>query len=84
MFSDHRIIDIAYRAMTAAMALVTMFHPNDMLVRWIAVITLALLVVGIWRHSRIASPKEIIREQEAAVDKSVGLDQLVTEARREV
>ena len=84
MFSDHRITDIAYRAMTASMALVTMFHPNDMLVRWTAVITLALLVVGIWRHGRIASPKEIIREQEAAVDKSVGLDQLAAEARREV
>ena len=84
MFSDHRITDIAYRAATASMALVTMFHPNDMLVRWIAVITLALLVVGIWRHGRIASPKETIREQEAAVDKSVGLDQLAAEARREV
>ena len=84
MFSDHRITDIAYRAMTASMALVTMFHPDDMLVRWTAVITLALLVVGIWRHGRIASPKEIIREQEAAVDKSVGLDQLAAEARREV
>ena len=84
MFSDHRITDIAYRAMTASMALVTMFHPDDMLVRWTAVITLALFVVGIWRHGRIASPKEIIREQEAAVDKSVGLDQLAAEARREV
>ena len=84
MFSDHRITDIAYRAMTASMALVTMFHPDDMLVRWTAVITLALLVVGIWRHGRIASPKQIIREQEAAVDKSVGLDQLAAEARREV
>ncbi|HET9414524.1 MAG TPA: TRAP transporter fused permease subunit, partial [Pseudolabrys sp.] len=84
MFSHHRITDIAYRAVTASMALVTMFHPNDMLVRWIAVITLALLVVGIWRHGRIASPKETIREQEAAVDKSVGLEQLAAEARREV
>jgi TRAP transporter 4TM/12TM fusion protein len=84
MFSDHRITDFAYRAITASMALVTMFHPNDMLVRWIAVITLALLVVGIWRHGRIASPKETIREQEATVDKSVGLDQLAAEARREV
>jgi TRAP transporter 4TM/12TM fusion protein len=84
MFSDHRITDIAYRAITASMALVTMFHPNDMLVRWIAVITLALLVVGIWRHGRIASPKETIREQETAVDKSVDLNQLAAEARREV
>ena len=84
MFSDHRVTDIAYRAVTASMALVTMFHPNDMLVRWTAVITLALLVAGIWRHGRIASPKEIIREQEAAVDKSVGLNQLAAEARREV
>jgi TRAP transporter 4TM/12TM fusion protein len=84
MFSDHRITDFAYRAITASIALVTMFHPNDMLVRWIAVITLALLVVGIWRHGRIASPKETIREQEATVDKSVGLDQLAAEARREV
>ena len=84
MFSDHRITDIAYRAITASMALVTMFHPNDMLVRWIAVITLALLVVGIWRHGRIASPKETIREQEAAADKSVDLNQLAAEARREI
>jgi TRAP-type uncharacterized transport system fused permease subunit len=84
MFSDHRITDIAYRVITASIALVTMFHPNDMLVRWIAVITLALLVVGIWRHSHIASPKETIREQEAAVDKSVDLNQLAAEARREV
>lgn len=82
-FSDNPTADISYRLLLAAMSLVTMFHPNDTLAKWTAAVVLPLLVVGIWRHGRIASPKSVMRETEGP-DTSGNLDQLVAEARREV
>jgi hypothetical protein len=84
-FADNPAIDIGYRLLTAAMSLVTMFHPNDTLVKYTVIVVLALLILGVWRHAKIASPKgSIVREKEEPVDTSVDLAQLATEAKREV
>jgi len=84
-FSDNPAIDIGYRLLTAAMSLVTMFHPNDTLVKYTVMAVLPLLILGVWRHAKIASPKgAIVREEEGPVDTSVDLAQLAAEAKREV
>jgi TRAP-type uncharacterized transport system fused permease subunit len=83
-FSDNTAIDIGYRVLIAAVALLTMFHPNDTLAKWLAAVGLPLLVVGIWRHARIASPKSVVLPKEAAVVDAGDLDQLAAEARRDI
>ena len=84
-FSDNPAIDIGYRLLTAAMSLVTMFHPNDTLVKYTVMAVLPLLILGVWRHAKIGSPKgAIVREEEGPVDTSVDLAQLAAEAKREV
>jgi TRAP-type uncharacterized transport system fused permease subunit len=83
-FSHNPTVDIAYRVLLAAVALVTMFHPNDMLVKWTAAVLLPLLLVGIWRHAHVGSPKEIAREEEGPADASIDLSQMAAEAKREV
>ncbi|MFN3657076.1 MAG: TRAP transporter permease [Pseudolabrys sp.] len=82
-FSNKPPLDIGYRVVLAAVALVTMFHPNDTLARWTAPVVLVLTVIGVWRHARFASPKRLMHEKETA-DTSGDLDQLVAEGRREV
>jgi len=49
--------DYALRIVMAAVAFVTMFHPNDTLVWGPAVIVLALLLFGLWRHRLVAPPE---------------------------
>jgi TRAP transporter 4TM/12TM fusion protein len=84
-FSDNPAIDIGYRLLTAAMSLVTMFHPNDTLVKYTVVVVLPLLILGVWRHGSVAAPKDgIVREEEVPAAISADLDQLAAEARREV
>jgi TRAP transporter 4TM/12TM fusion protein len=84
-FSDNRAVDLAFRVLVAAVAFVTMFHPDDMLVRWTAALLLPLLILGIWRHGTIAAPKKgVVREEQGPVDTSADLKQLAAEARREV
>ena len=82
--SENATVDIAYRLLVAAMSLVTMFHPNDALVKWTAMVVLPLLVFGVWRHGQIASPMAPIGAEEEPVDLSVDLSQLAAEAKREV
>ncbi len=84
-FSDNPALDIGYRVLTAAVSLVTMFHPNDTLVKYTVMAVLPLLILGVWRHAKIASPKGgIIREEEGPADTSVDLNRLAAEAKREV
>ncbi|MSP32873.1 MAG: TRAP transporter permease [Pseudolabrys sp.] len=84
-FSDNMALDIGYRVLTAAVSLVTMFHPNDTLVKYTVMAVLPLLILGVWRHAKIASPKGgIIREEEGPADTSVDLNRLAAEAKREV
>ena len=83
-FSDNTAFDIGYRVLTAVVALLTMFHPNDTLAKWLVAVGLPLLVVGIWRHSKIASPKSLVLPAEAAVVEPGDLNQLAAEARRDI
>jgi len=78
--------DFALRILLAAIAFVTMFHPNDTLVWGPAAIVLALLLFGLWRHRLIAPPKpgtsfaEVAEEAPPTAD----LAALIAEAKREV
>ena len=84
-FAHNASMDSAYRLLLAAISLVTMFHPNDALVKWTAAAALPLLIFGVWRHAKIAAPTgALIRGAEARGEMSGDLDQLVAEARREV
>ena len=83
-FSNATAVDIGYRVLIAAVALLTMFHPNDTLAKWLVAVGLPLLVVGIWRHSKIASPKSLVLPPEAAVVEPGDLNQLAAEARRDI
>lgn len=83
-FAHNPAIDIGYRVLLAGVSLLTMFHPNDTLAKWLAAVALPLLVAGVWRHSRIASPKSLVREKDDATDLSGDLNQLATEARRDI
>jgi TRAP transporter 4TM/12TM fusion protein len=68
----------------ALSSMVTLFHPNDKLVWGTGVITLAALVWGIWRHSRIAPPKLAVVSESKEVVPSEELASLVEEARRDL
>jgi TRAP-type uncharacterized transport system fused permease subunit len=78
--------DFALRILLAAIAFVTMFHPNDTLVWGPAAVVLALLLFGLWRHRLIAPPKpgtsfaEVAEEAPPTAD----LAALIAEAKREV
>jgi TRAP-type uncharacterized transport system fused permease subunit len=77
--------DIALRLLLAAVALLTMFHPDEMLAWGTAVVVVLALVVGIWRHRQIAPPKGLApaAEAEPAAKESRGLDELMGEAKRD-
>jgi hypothetical protein len=69
----------------AALSLVALFHPNDMLVWAPAAVVLAGLIVGIWRHVQIAPPKEDkLVVQEPVVASAGDLGALAKEARRDI
>jgi TRAP-type uncharacterized transport system fused permease subunit len=78
--------DLALRLLTAAIALVTMFHPNDTLVWLSAVPVLALLVFGLTRHRRIAPPEAttLITPSDVTPAPSPDLAALAAEAKREM
>ncbi len=55
--------DIALRLLLAALAFLTMFHPNDTFVWLPGAIVLVVLAIGIWRHRSIATPRSIPRRR---------------------
>lgn len=76
--------DMALRAVLAAIAFVTMFHPNDTLVWGPAAITLGLLLFGLWRHRIVAPPQGAFTPEEDTAGARGDLSQLMAEAKREV
>jgi TRAP transporter 4TM/12TM fusion protein len=74
--------DIGFRVLVAALSLVTLFHPNDVLVWAPGVVVLALVIFGVWRHRLIAPPKNGIQAEEPS-DRSRDLGKLAAEARRD-
>lgn len=77
-----RTADIAFRLFVAALSLITLFHPNDVLVWAPGIVVLGLVAFGVWRHRQIAPPKDGVRLDEAA-DRSGDLSKLAAEARRD-
>lgn len=76
--------DIAFRVIVAALALTTLFHPNDTLVWAPGIVVLALVAFGVWRHRQIAAPKSVTQPTEGPAASSADLSKLVVEARREI
>jgi TRAP-type uncharacterized transport system fused permease subunit len=77
-------VDVALRILLAAIAFVTMFHPNDTFVWAPAAIVFGLLLFGLWRHRLVAPPRGAVMAEESAAVTEGDLAQLVAEAKREV
>jgi TRAP-type uncharacterized transport system fused permease subunit len=78
--------DAAARIALAALAFVTMFHPDDTLVWGTGAVTLAALTWCIWRHRLIAPPKTAPLAVTAATTTGTApgdLSHLLAEAKRE-
>jgi TRAP transporter 4TM/12TM fusion protein len=77
--------DIALRIVLAAVAFVTMFHPNDTLVWGSAAIVLALLLFGLWRHRQVAPPKTpLAAEADEIIGDQRETSRLLVEGQRDV
>ncbi|MGH6768093.1 MAG: TRAP transporter permease [Xanthobacteraceae bacterium] len=74
--------DIAFRVVLTALALLALFHPNDTFVWAPALVALAAIVFGTWRHQQIAPPKATTAE--AIATPSGDLGKLAAEARRDI
>ena len=77
--------DIALRVLLAALAFLTMFHPNDTFVWLPGAIVLVVLAIGIWRHRSIATPRSIPEPEtpDGPVAVSGDMTALAAEARRD-
>jgi TRAP transporter 4TM/12TM fusion protein len=81
----NRAADIALRCLLAAVALFAMFHPDIGISAAICLVVAAAVVLGIWRHIQIASPKSMPRAvAEPALVPAGDLGQLTAEARRDI
>jgi TRAP transporter 4TM/12TM fusion protein len=76
-------VDIAFRVALTGLALLALFHPNDTFVWAPALLALAGIVFGIWRHQQIAPPPKTATA-EAAATPSGDLGKLAAEARRDI
>lgn len=83
-YSNNTAIDIGLRTLLAAVAALSLFHPNDVFAWLPSMVALAGVIAGVWRHRVIAPPKEPLPEVIEAVA-SVGGDpgELGREARRD-
>jgi hypothetical protein len=68
----------------AALALITLFHPNDTLVWAPGIAVVALVAFGVWRHRQIATPKSLLQPAEGPAAPSGDLSKLAVEARRDI
>jgi TRAP transporter 4TM/12TM fusion protein len=76
-----RAADIALRCAVAAVAFITMFHPDSTFAAMAGVVTLTALAVGVWRHSCIAQPPATAAAETA---RASDVDGLLGEAQREI
>jgi TRAP-type uncharacterized transport system fused permease subunit len=63
--ADHPAVDIMLRTALAAMAFVTLFHPDDAVATAAAPLVLAATLLGVWKHRRIAPLKTTLHSQPA-------------------
>ena len=76
--------DIGLRVLLAAVSFVVMFHPDERTSTAVAVVVLAAIGVGIWRHRQIAPPKTVPAPGPAPGGPSGDLSPILAEAKREV
>ena len=82
-WSENRAVDILTRCLLAAVAFFCMFHPDPRISAAVAVVVLAAVVFGIWRHRQIAPPKTPVAA--VPVSDSVGdLEPLLADAKRDI
>ncbi|MGQ0523959.1 MAG: TRAP transporter permease, partial [Betaproteobacteria bacterium] len=62
---EHHAVDLMLRTALAAMAFVTLFHPDSAVATAAAPIVLALTLLGVWQHRRIAPLKTTLQSQPA-------------------
>jgi TRAP-type uncharacterized transport system fused permease subunit len=72
------------RILIALASLVTLFHPNDMLVWATGAITFVALIWAIRRHNSIASPAPVVETKEGGPPQAEDLAKMVGEARRDI
>jgi TRAP-type uncharacterized transport system fused permease subunit len=65
-FLEKRAADLLLRTALAAVAFVAMFHPDENMATAAAVIALGGTLLGVWRHRRIAPPKDALQLQAAS------------------
>jgi len=63
--ATHPVVDITLRTALAAMAFVTLFHPDGAVATGAAPLVLAMTLLGVWKHRRIAPRNTTLRAQPA-------------------
>ena len=77
--------DIPARLAIAASAAIGLFHPNDMLARYVGIALLPVVIWAIWRHGKIGArnaPPDMFEPVEPG--KGDDLATIVAEAKREI
>ena len=81
-FVSNGAADVLLRVLLAAVALLTMLHPDDTFAWYPGLVTMVATVVGIWRHRQVAAPDELPVQQSPA-DTSGDLKALIAESKRD-
>ncbi len=76
-------VDISTRCLLAAVSLLCMFHPDMATSAAVAVVVLAAVVFGIWRHRQIAPPKSFAATPDQ-IAPSGDLAPVLAEAKRDI
>jgi TRAP transporter 4TM/12TM fusion protein len=63
--AEHPMVDIMLRTALAAMACVALFHPDKAVATGAAPLVLAMTLMGVWKHRRIAPRNTILQSQPA-------------------
>jgi TRAP transporter 4TM/12TM fusion protein len=83
-FHEKAIVDIPLRLLLALVSFVTMFHPDTRVSAAVAVVVLAAVGVGLWRHRIIAPPKTAVAAPAETAASPEALAPLLAEARRDL
>ena len=83
-FHEKASIDIPLRLLLALVSFVTMFHPDTRVSAAVAVVVLAAVGFGLWRHSIIAPPKTAVAAPAETAASPEALAPLLAEARRDL
>lgn len=76
--------DIALRILTALLAGLVLFHPDDAVALAISPFVLTAIAAGIWRHRIIAPPTALVVEDSTVAPADKDLSELLVEAKRDV